>query len=60
MPPYNYKGSSDAPYGQTTGTARVGIDKTPYKYNKVTTTADPIAARAFRNCGKFRREVDLE
>ena len=60
MPPYNYKGSSDAPYGQTTGTAKVGVDKTPYKYNKVTTTADPIAARAVRNCGKFRREVDLE
>lgn len=60
MPPYNYKGSSDAPYGQTTGTSRVGIDKTPYKYNKVTTTTDPITARAIRNCGKFRREVELE
>ena len=61
MPPYNYKGSSaDAPYGQTTGTARIGIDKTPYKYNKVTTTADPLTARAIRNCGKFRREVELE
>ena len=39
MPPYNYKGSStEAPYGQTTGKAKVGVDKTPYKYNKVTTT----------------------
>ena len=61
MPPYNYKGSSaEAPYGQTTGTARVGIDKTPYKYDKVTTTANPITARAVRNCGKFRREVEYE
>lgn len=60
LPPYNYKGGDEPPYGQTTGKSRIGIDKTPYKYNKVTTTADPLTARAIRNCGKFRREVELE
>jgi hypothetical protein len=62
MAPYNYAGSSSwAPYGVPgSGSSRASIDKTPYVYNSVTTTMDPTAAQAIRNCGKFRREVDYE
>lgn len=62
MPPYNYAGSSTLPpYGTTgTGTCRPSIDKTPYSYSGVSTTADPLSAPAIRNCGKFRREVEYE
>lgn len=62
MCPYNYAGSDKlAPYGQTTpAKCRASIDKTPYTYNSKTTTDDPTAAQAIRNCGKFRREVQYE
>lgn len=63
LPPYSYKGhASQPPYGSglTTGSSRTGIDKTPYVYNKVSTSQDPLAAPAIRMCGKFRREVELE
>ena len=42
------------------GSSRASIDKTPYVYNSVTTTMDPTAAQAIRNCGKYRREVAYE
>lgn len=63
MPPYNYQGSSNTPpYGSglTSGSSLAGIDKTPYKYGGVSTSKDPMAAPAVRNCGKFRREVIYE
>ena len=61
MPPYNYAGNANQPpYGQSTGNCVAGIDKTPYVYKSVTTTNDPTAAQAIRNCGKFRREVIYE
>ena len=63
LPPYSYKGhASQPPYGSglTSGSSRVGIDKTPYVYNKVSTNQDPLAAPAIRMCGKFRREVEYE
>lgn len=61
MPPYNYAGNANQPpYGQSTGKCVAGIDKTPYVYKSVTTTNDPTAAQAIRNCGKFRREVIYE
>ena len=61
LPPYNYAGNAQQPpYGETTGKAVAGIDKTPYVYNSVSTSNDPTAAQAIRNCGKFRREVQYE
>ena len=61
LPPYNYAGNAQQPpYGETTGKAVAGIDKTPYIYNNVSTSDDPTAAPAIRNCGKFRREVQYE
>lgn len=61
MPPYNYAGNANQPpYGETAGKCVAGIDKTPYVYKSVTTTADPTTAQAIRNCGKFRREVQYE
>ncbi len=62
LPPYNYQGhASQPPYGTTgVGKSEAGIDKTPYVYNNVSTTQDPTAAQAVRNCGKFRREVIYE
>lgn len=64
IPPYNYAGSTtigpygDNPEGKNTCTA--GIDKTPYVYNKVSTTDDPTVGGGMRNCGKFRRETIYE
>ena len=62
LPPYNYAGNNNwPPYGVTGGgSSRASIDKTPYVYNSVTTTMDPTAAQAIRNCGKYRREVAYE
>ncbi len=61
MPPYNYAGNANQPpYGESSGTCVAGINKTPYVYKSVTTTNDPTAAQAIRNCGKFRREVIYE
>ncbi|MDY5357803.1 MAG: RagB/SusD family nutrient uptake outer membrane protein [Candidatus Cryptobacteroides sp.] len=61
LPPYNYAGNAQQPpYGETSGKAVAGIDKTPYIYNNVSTSNDPTAAQAIRNCGKFRREVQYE
>lgn len=61
LPPYNYAGNAQQPpYGETTGKAVAGIDKTPYIYNNVSTSNDPTAAPAIRNCGKFRREIQYE
>ena len=61
LPPYNYAGNAQQPpYGETTGKAVAGINKTPYVYNNVSTSNDPTAAQAIRNCGKFRREVQYE
>ena len=63
LPPYNYKGhASQPPYGSglASGSSVAGVDKTPYVYNKISTSNDPLAAPAIRNCGKFRREVELE
>lgn len=55
LPPYNYKG------GKVDGVSYTASkDKTPYIYNKVTTFADPTAAVGIRNCGKWRRESELE
>ena len=65
LAPYNYSGNanwppygSDGSDGKTSCTA--SIDKTPYVYNSVSTTQDPTVAQAFRNCGKWRREVEYE
>ena len=61
LPPYNYAGNAQQPpYGETSGKAVAGIDKTPYVYNSVSTSNDPTAAQAIRNCGNFRREVQYE
>ena len=61
LPPYNYAGNAQQPpYGETTGKAVAGINKTPYIYNNVSTSNDPTAAPAIRNCGKFRREIQYE
>ncbi len=61
MPPYNYAGNANQPpFGEISGKCIAGIDKTPYVYKSVSTTADPTAAQAIRNCGKFRREVVYE
>ena len=62
LPPYNYAGNNNyPPYGVSgSGSSRASIDKTPYAYNNVSTTMDPTAAQAIRNCGKFRREVQYE
>ena len=72
MPPYNYAGSEKAaPFGVGgVGVCRASIDKTPYGSISInsetgvvtdkTTTVDPTAAPAVRNCGKYRREVEFE
>ena len=63
MPPYNYAGNDkQPPYGSglSSGSSRAGVDKTPYVYDKVSTSTDPLAAPAIRNCGKYRREVEFE
>ena len=46
MPPYNYKDN--------------GVDKTWYVYLGVSTDTIPTTARAIRNVGKWRREVEYE
>lgn len=63
LPPYNYAGNSNhPPYGSglSSGKSLASIDKTPYVYNNVSTSNDPLAAPAIRNCGKYRREVIYE
>lgn len=63
LPPYNYAGNEKyPPYGSglASGKSIVSIDKTPYVYNNVSTSNDPLAAPAIRNCGKYRREVEYE
>lgn len=61
LPPYNYAGNTALPpYGSTKGTCAPGIDPTPYSYKGVTTTQDVTAAKMRRNCGKFRRDVEIE
>ena len=63
LPPYNYAGNDkQPPYGSglTSGKSVVSIDKTPYVYDNVSTSNDPLAAPAIRNCGKYRREVEYE
>lgn len=63
MPPYNYAGNANhPPYGSglTSGSSEASFDKTPYVYNSVSTSQDPFAAPAIRNCGKYRREVEYE
>ncbi|MDE5890846.1 MAG: RagB/SusD family nutrient uptake outer membrane protein [Bacteroidales bacterium] len=63
MPPYNYAGNtSHPPYGSglTEGVSLASYDKTPYVYDNVSTSNDPLAAPAIRNCGKYRREVEYE
>lgn len=63
MPPYNYAGSDKyAPYGGdgSRTTSRASIDKTPYAYNSIPTTTDPLSCAGSRNCGKWRREVEYE
>ena len=63
LPPYNYAGNDkQPPYGSglTSGKSIVSIDKTPYVYDNVSTSQDPLAAPAIRNCGKYRREVEYE
>ena len=63
LPPYNYAGNKNkAPYdsGLDAGESLASIHKTPYVYNGRSTTTDPKAAPAIRNCGKFRREVEYE
>lgn len=46
LPPYNYEVD--------------GVNRNYYRYQKVDTQQDPVAAQAIRNCGKFRREVIYE
>ncbi|MCM1502511.1 MAG: RagB/SusD family nutrient uptake outer membrane protein [Bacteroidales bacterium] len=63
MPPYNYSGNANyPPYGSglSSGSSLASYDKTPYVYDKISTSEDPTAAQAIRNCGKFRREVEYE
>ena len=63
MPPYNYAGNDkQPPYGSglTSGKSMAGMDKTPYVYDNVSTSNDPLAAPAIRNCGKYRREIEFE
>ena len=63
MPPYNYAGNEKyPPYGSglTSGKSLKGIDKAPYVYDNVSTSSNPLAAPAIRNCGKYRREVIYE
>ena len=63
LPPYNYAGNDkQPPYGSglSSGKSRAGIDKTPYVYNNESTSNNPLAAPAIRNCGKYRREVVYE
>lgn len=63
MPPYNYAGSTK--YGPYDGDGRkttcdASKDKTPYVYNSVPTSQDPLSCAAARNSGKWRREVEYE
>ena len=63
LPPYNYAGNNNyPPYGSglASGKSIVSIDKAPYVYDNVSTSQDPLAAPAIRNCGKYRREVEYE
>ena len=65
MCPYNYAGNpAQPPYGSDGSDGKKkcepSIDKTPYVYDKKSTTKYPLAAAAIRNCGKFRREVEFE
>ncbi len=63
LPPYNYAGNDKyPPYGSglTSGKSVTSIDKTPYVYDNVSTSTDPLAAPAIRNCGKYRREIEYE
>lgn len=46
MPPYNYKDN--------------GLDKSWYVYQSKSTKDNPTTARAIRNVGKWRREVEYE
>lgn len=55
LPPYNYKGGTI-----DNVTYIPSKDKTPYVYSKVNTFDDPMTAVGIRNCGKWRREADLE
>lgn len=54
MPPYNYEGRTSSP------TYAASKEKTPYIYRSVSTFDDPMTARAIRNCGKWRREIQYE
>ena len=63
MCPYNYNGhDSRPPYGSglTSGKSLPGVDKTPYVFDGKSTSEDPLAAPAIRNCGKYRREIEFE
>lgn len=65
MSPYNYAGNAtQPPYGTDGSNGKkscdASIDKTPYVYDKVSTTVNPLSAAGIRNCGKFRREVEYE
>lgn len=63
MPPYNYAGNNNhPPYGSglSSGSSVASVDKTPYVYDNVSTSKDPLAAPAIRNCGKYRREIEYE
>lgn len=55
LPPYSYKGGT-----VLNVTYIPSKDKTPYVYNKVSTFDDPTVAVGIRNCGKWRREAELE
>lgn len=54
MPPYNYEGRTSSPVYEASK------EKTPYVYRNISTFDDPMTARAIRNCGKWRREVQYE
>ncbi len=62
LPPYNYAGHTSLPPYPKTGSGRceAGVDRTPYVYNNVSTSQDATSAKARRNCGKFRREIEWE
>lgn len=59
MPGRQSSGPYDDPDGGKT-TCTAGIDKTPYVYSGVATSADPTVGGGMRNCGKFRRETVYE
>lgn len=65
MCPYNYAGNpKEAPYGSVNpgpeSKCMPSIDKTPYVYDKKSTSKNPLVAAGIRNCGKYRREVEYE